>query len=105
MGQLISTVPAEKLALVLPQRYQDQLATLIPSFRRSDSSNNASNNLGLFIFKLEQFLEASKGRNFDLLDLPTELALAILSHLNPTDLYLASGVWWDLASNESLWRG
>ncbi|VDN96537.1 unnamed protein product [Rodentolepis nana] len=42
---------------------------------------------------------------FDLQDLPPELALTILSYLNPTDLYLASGVWWDLASNETLWRG
>uniref|UniRef100_A0A5K3EID2 SEC7 domain-containing protein n=1 Tax=Mesocestoides corti TaxID=53468 RepID=A0A5K3EID2_MESCO len=51
------------------------------------------------------FLEDSHEKYFDLVDLPTELGLAILSHLNPTDLYLASGVWWNLASNEVLWRG
>lgn len=50
------------------------------------------------------FLDQSKV-HFDLHDLPPELALTILSYLNPTDLYLASGVWWDLASSEILWRG
>ncbi|KAL5112575.1 F-box only protein 8 [Taenia crassiceps] len=90
MGQLLSAVPVDKWALLLPQRYQSQLAALLPSFWRADTDNNT---------------EESVGRHFDLVDLPPELALAILSHLNPTDLYLASGVWWNLASNEVLWRG
>lgn len=87
MGQLLSGVPVDKWALFLPQRYQSQLAALLPSSWRADTSINP------------------EGRHFDLVDLPLELALSILSHLNPTDLYLASGVWWNLASNESLWRG
>nr|CDS28285.1 F box only protein 8 [Hymenolepis microstoma] len=77
MGQLISTTPVGNLALVIPKRYQAQLTALLPS----------------------------SWLRFDLQDLPPELALAILSYLNPTDLYLASGVWWDLASSETLWRG
>lgn len=41
----------------------------------------------------------------DLMRLPPELSLLILSKLNATDLYLASCVWHDLASDEVLWQG
>ena len=41
----------------------------------------------------------------DLSQLPPELSLLILSKLNATDLYLASCVWQDLASDEVLWQG
>ena len=41
----------------------------------------------------------------DLSQLPPELSLLILSKLNATDLYLASCVWHDLASDEILWQG
>ena len=41
----------------------------------------------------------------DLSQLPPELSLLILSNLNATDLYLASCVWQDLASDEVLWQG
>ena len=41
----------------------------------------------------------------DLSQLPPELSLLILSKLNATDLYLASCVWNDLASDEILWQG
>lgn len=37
MGQLISTTPVGNLALILPQRYQAQLAALLPSSRHSNS--------------------------------------------------------------------
>ncbi len=43
--------------------------------------------------------------SFDLAKLPREVALPILQYLNPTDLYLASCVWWGLASDEVLWQG
>lgn len=41
----------------------------------------------------------------DLADLPPELGLAVLSHLNATDLCLAACVWNDLAHDEILWMG
>lgn len=41
----------------------------------------------------------------DLADLPPELGLAVLSHLNATDLCLAACVWNDLAHDEMLWMG
>jgi hypothetical protein len=39
----------------------------------------------------------------DLSDLPPEVALSVLSHLNATDLCLAACVWQQLASDEILW--
>ncbi|KAM7540268.1 hypothetical protein Aperf_G00000041984 [Anoplocephala perfoliata] len=88
MGQLISVTPVGNLALILPQRYQTQLAAILPSSWLSKIG-----------------IENQSEVHFDLQKLPPELALAILSYLNPTDLYLASGVWWNLASSEYLWRG
>lgn len=41
----------------------------------------------------------------DLSELPPELALAILSHLDATDLCLAACVWGHLANDEMLWQG
>lgn len=41
----------------------------------------------------------------DLAELPPELSLAVLSHLNATDLCLAACVWNDLAHDEILWMG
>jgi F-box protein 8 len=38
-------------------------------------------------------------------DLPLELSLAVLSHLDATDLCLAGCVWNDLAHDEMLWMG
>jgi len=38
-------------------------------------------------------------------DLPLELSLAVLSHLDATDLCLAGCVWNDLAHDEILWMG
>lgn len=41
----------------------------------------------------------------DLSAFPPELALAVLSKLNATDLCLAACVWEQLASDEILWQG
>jgi len=41
----------------------------------------------------------------DLSELPTELGLEVLKHLNATDLCLAACVWQNLAEDESLWQG
>lgn len=44
----------------------------------------------------------------DLMTLPPELAVQVLSHLDATDLCLASCVnegWWSLANVELLWKG
>ncbi|XP_046394935.1 F-box only protein 8-like [Ischnura elegans] len=41
----------------------------------------------------------------DLNDLPPELGLEVLSHLNATDLCLAACVWQELAADEILWQG
>ncbi|XP_071126111.1 F-box only protein 8-like [Mytilus edulis] len=41
----------------------------------------------------------------DLQNLPPELGLAVLSHLNATDLCLAACVWDNLANDELLWMG
>lgn len=41
----------------------------------------------------------------DLLELPPELSLAVLSYLNATDLCLAACVWRGLAEDEILWQG
>ncbi|ELU13127.1 hypothetical protein CAPTEDRAFT_119689 [Capitella teleta] len=41
----------------------------------------------------------------DLSNLPPELALLVLSHLNATDLCLASCVWTNLGNDELLWHG
>lgn len=41
----------------------------------------------------------------DLAELPPELSLAVLSHLNATDLCLAACVWHGLAEDDILWHG
>lgn len=41
----------------------------------------------------------------DLSQLPPELGLLVLSHLNATDLCLAACVWQDLGNDELLWHG
>ncbi|KAK3100159.1 hypothetical protein FSP39_015539 [Pinctada imbricata] len=41
----------------------------------------------------------------DLTDLPPEISMAILSHLDATDLCLAACVWDGLANDEILWMG
>ncbi|KAL5012230.1 hypothetical protein ScPMuIL_010781 [Solemya velum] len=41
----------------------------------------------------------------NLTELPPELSLIVLSHLNATDLCLASCVWDNLANDELLWQG
>merc|ERR550519_2511335 len=41
----------------------------------------------------------------DLSNLPPELAINVLKHLNATDLCLASCVWQQLASDNILWQG
>ncbi len=63
-----------------------------------------------FMFKLFQtdFREDEDGDEDadavrDLSDLPPEVALSVLSHLNATDLCLAACVWQQLASDEILW--
>ena len=48
--------------------------------------------------------EAEDESGRDLSDLPPEVALAVLSHLNATDLCLAACVWQQLASDEILWN-
>lgn len=40
----------------------------------------------------------------DLKQLPPEVALLVLSHLNATDLCLAGCVWQNLASDDFLWH-
>jgi len=40
----------------------------------------------------------------DLSQLPPELGLLVLSHLNATDLCLAACVWQNLANDEILWH-
>lgn len=41
----------------------------------------------------------------DLVQLPPEIALTVLSNLNATDLCLAECVWQQLASDDILWQG
>lgn len=41
----------------------------------------------------------------DLSQLPPELGLLVLSHLNATDLCLAACVWQNLGNDEILWHG
>lgn len=41
----------------------------------------------------------------DLAKLPPEISMAILSHLDATDLCLAACVWNNLANDEVLWMG
>ena len=41
----------------------------------------------------------------DLSELPAELGLEVLKHLNATDLCLAACVWQNLAQDEILWQG
>ena len=60
----------------------------------------------------EQPVETKKSKNAvqpkyfpDLKNLPPEISLAILSHLNATDLCLAACVWDNLANDEFLWLG
>ena len=65
----------------------------------------------LFMIKKKLTIESyvagnQKNERFpDLADLPPELGLAVLSHLNATDLCLAACVWNDLAHDEILWMG
>lgn len=40
----------------------------------------------------------------DLSQLPPEISLLVLSHLNATDLCLAACVWHDLGNDEILWH-
>lgn len=51
MGQLLSAVPVDKWALLLPQRYQSQLAALLPSSWRADTVNNP----GLVLYNFQLF--------------------------------------------------
>jgi F-box protein 8 len=63
---------------------------------------------------LKRHLESQNGVNNnqvvatgfpDLAHLPPELSMAILSHLDATDLCLAACVWDNLANDEVLWMG
>ena len=67
------------------------------------------------IHELDREVEMHSGRYYgrdrlhpktfpDLKQLPTEVALLVLSNLNATDLCLAGCVWQNLASDELLWH-
>lgn len=92
MGQILSFLceDAEEQHL----HNNSKLATLFGLCRNSSSSSQQTNILTLS--KLQA--------GFDLARLPPEVAFLILQNLNPTDLYLAACVWWDLASDEVLWQ-
>jgi len=47
--------------------------------------------------------DSENDSSHDLSDLPPEVALEVLSHLNATDLCLAACVWQQFASDEVLW--
>lgn len=53
--------------------------------------------------EFEDDFESDEDSVRDLSDLPPEVALSVLSHLNATDLCLAACVWQQLASDEILW--
>ena len=48
--------------------------------------------------------DGENGKFPDLCELPPELSLAVLSHLNATDLCLAACVWQNLANDNILWK-
>ena len=52
-----------------------------------------------------EYLHGFRGRVPNLTDLPPELSIQVLSHLNATDLCLAACVWQQLATDEILWSG
>jgi len=53
----------------------------------------------------EELLEEKDEKFPDLSNLPPELAINVLKHLNATDLCLASCVWQQLATDNILWQG
>ena len=59
----------------------------------------------IFLRIINFFSVTVKDRFPDLTELPPELGLAVLSHLDATDLCLAACVWNDLAHDEILWMG
>jgi len=67
----------------------------------SSSSSSAVAVAGRILRKHRRDLEICP----NLTDLPPELSLQVLSHLNATDLCLAACVWQQLASDEILWSG
>jgi len=52
-----------------------------------------------------EYYHGFNGRIPNLTDLPPELSIQVLSHLNATDLCLAACVWQQLATDEILWSG
>ncbi|CAF1024251.1 unnamed protein product, partial [Didymodactylos carnosus] len=63
--------------------------------------------MGLVLERLKDPLQGSNqvSKFPDLFELPPELSLNILKHLNATDLCLAACVWQTLANDEILWLG
>ncbi|PAA66469.1 hypothetical protein BOX15_Mlig011094g2, partial [Macrostomum lignano] len=84
MGQILTRRQYEDLLI-------DGLAVAAVSNAARQQSNRADRSRALARFR-------------DLSELPPELALAILSHLGPTDLCLAACVWGHLANDELLWQ-
>ena len=52
-----------------------------------------------------EYYHGFSGRVPNLTELPPELSIQVLSHLNATDLCLAACVWQQLATDEILWSG
>lgn len=74
-----------------------------------DPQPEDGNNSNVIFAKRNDFREDDDGEEDtdavrDLSDLPPEVALSVLSHLNATDLCLAACVWQQLASDEILWN-
>lgn len=57
------------------------------------------------ILRKHRYDHGFNGRIPNLSDLPPELSIQVLSHLNATDLCLAACVWQQLATDEILWSG
>lgn len=104
MGQYLSTDPRERLAYAAPLRYRVQLTSILQSLFGDSEEHKGLLYISLFPSPQHMYIDKKEENLFDLVELPPELALSILSYLNPTELYLASCVWWNLASSESLWK-
>ncbi|KFM81789.1 F-box only protein 8, partial [Stegodyphus mimosarum] len=65
--------------------------------------------MGQVLKKIKEYENNIDGENCsvgfpDLADLPPEISLCVLSHLNATDLCLAACVWGELAQDQILWQ-
>ena len=81
------------------------LPVLPPLAHHQDQEHHSSQIIHLDNMEDNPITEQEEEKFPDLSNLPPELAMNVLKHLNATDLCLASCVWQQLATDNILWQG